>query len=604
MTARLTLARRYLIAQAGLLATLLLLAPGAQAEPRHGLAMHGVPKYGADFTHLDYANPDAPKGGTLRLAATGTFDSLNPWVIKGRSAAGTRNFLYETLMKRIWDEPFSMYGLIAESAEMSDDRSWIEFTLRPEARFNDGSPITVDDVIFSWETIKTKGLPNSRRTFEQVARVAQTGPRKVRFTFANNENRELPLLVAGFLPILSKAYWEDKDFTETTLEPPVTSGPYVIETINPGRSITYRRDPDYWGEDVPVNVGHNNFDEIVYEYYRDSTIALQAFKAGDFDMRLEFNPAQWATQYDFPAAREGRVSLEVVDHGIASGLRGFYMNLRRPLFQDRRVREALLLAFDFEWVNANLFHSAYTRTRSLFDNSDLRPQGTPEMAELALLKPWRAQVPDEVFGEPFAPPTTDGSGNNRANLRAATRILADAGWTVRDGKLVNADGMPFEFEILLNSQSNAGIALAYQRNLERLGMDVSVRLADSAQYQSLIEAFDFDMIIARRGVTLSPGNEQQSYWSSDVADSPGTRNVSGIKDPAVDAMIEAVLAAEDREALEAATRALDRILMWNYYVIPLYHQSGFPTALWDGVARPAIVPVYGAVMETFWSTQL
>ncbi len=588
-------------------ATAVLLAlstQGVQAEPRHGLAMHGAPKYGPDFTHLDYANPDAPKGGTLRLAATGSFDSLNPWVIKGRSAAGVRNFLYETLMKRIWDEPFSMYGLIAESAEMPDDRSWIEFTLREGAHFNDGSPITVEDVIFSWETIKIQGLPNSRATFEQVARVEQTGSRQVKFVFENNENRELPLLVAGFLPILSKAYWQDRDFTETTLEPAVTSGPYLIDDMNPGRSITYRRDPDYWGADVPVNVGHNNFDEIKYEYYRDGSIALQAFRAGDFDMRLEFDPAQWATQYDFPAVRDGRVSLDVVDHGIASGLRGFYMNLRRPLFQDRRVREALLLAFDFEWVNENLFHSAYTRTSSLFDNSDLGPVGAPEGIELDLLEPWRDEVPTEVFGSPFAAPTTDGSGNNRANLRTATRLLADAGWTIRDGKLVNGDGRPFKFEILLRSQGNEKIALSYQRNLERLGMEVKVRLADSAQYTALVESFDFDMVISRRAVTLSPGNEQQSYWSSEVADSPGTRNVSGINDPAIDAMIDAILAAEDRETLVAATRALDRILMWNYYVIPLYHRSGFPTALWNNVARPDNTPVYGAVMETFWSTQL
>ncbi len=601
MTTSLATLRR--AAYVGVAFAISLTAEFAVAEPRHGLAVHGQPKYSADFTHLDYANPDAPKGGTLRLAATGSFDTLNPWVIKGRAAAGTRNFLYETLMKRIWDEPFSMYGLIAESAEMPDDRSSIEFTLRPEARFNDGSPITVDDVIFSWETIRTQGRPNSRATFEQVARVEQTGATTVKFVFKNNDNRELPLLIGGFLPILSKAYWEERDFTETSLDTPVTSGPYVIEALDPGRSITYRRDPDYWGAAVPVNVGHNNFDVIRYEYYRDSGVALEAFKAGDFDMRMEFNPTRWATQYDFPAARNGRVALDVVDHGIASGLRGFYMNLRRPLFQDRRVRQALLLAFDFEWVNENLFHSAYTRTRSLFDNSDLRPEGQPDDVEAALLDPWRGQVPAEVFGTPFAPPTTDGSGNNRANLREATRILAEAGWQVRDGKLVNEDGAPFAFEILLVSESNEGIALAYERSLKRLGMDVTVRLVDSAQYQSLIESFDFDMIVSRRGVTLSPGNEQQNYWGSTVADNPGTRNVSGIKDPAIDAMIGTILGAEDRETLVAATRALDRILMWNYYVIPLYHQAGFPTALWDTVARPDNVPVYGAVMETFWSTE-
>ncbi len=575
----------------------------AAAEPQHGLAMHGAPKYGADFAHLDYVNPDAPKGGILRLAATGTFDSLNPWVIKGSAAAGVRDRTYETLMKRIWDEPFSMYGLIAESAEMPSDRAWIEFRLRPEAHFNDGSPITVEDVIFSWEKIRAAGRPNSRATYDRITRVAQTGPRSVRFVFEDNKDRELPLLVAGFLPILSKAYWQDRDFTETTLEPPVTSGPYVIEDVDPGRSITYRGDPNYWGADIPVNVGHNNFDIVKYDYYRDSGVALEAFKAGDYDFRYEFSGPRWATQYDFPAVRDGRVTLDVVDHGIASGLRGFFMNLRRPLFQDRRVRRALLLAFDFEWVNENLLHSAYVRTSSLFDNSDIRPDGPPNGAELALLAPWRGQVPEEVFGPPFVAPATDGSGNDRTNLREATRLFRDAGYKVVDGNLVSADGTPFRFEILLVSQANERIALAYRRNLERLGLEVSVRLVDSAQYQALVEEFDFDVIISRRGVTLSPGNEQHSYWSSQVAQDPGTRNVSGIEDPAIDAMIEATTSAEDRDALIAATRALDRILMWNYYVIPLYHRSGFPTAVWETVARPDVVPVYGAVLETFWSTR-
>ena len=596
-------ARCRFAASAIVVGTLSLVANTAVGEPRHGLAMHGSPKYSADFTHLDYANPDAPKGGKLRLAATGTFDTLNPWVIKGRPAAGVKDRLYETLMKRIWDEPFTMYGLIAASAEMPDDRSWIEFTLHPAAKFNDGSPITVDDVIFSWEKIRDEGKPNSRTTYEQVARVEETGERRVKFTFADNKNRELPLLVGGFLPILSKAYWQDRDFGETTLDVPVTSGPYMVGRLVPGRGITYRRDPAYWGAALPVNVGHNNFDVLQYEYYRDGAVSLEAFKAGDYDFRYEFNGTWWATQYDFPAVADGRVTLDVVDHGIASGLRGMYMNLRRAPFDDRGVRKALLHAFDFEWVNENLLHSAYTRTASLFDNSDIRPTGAPEGAELALLDSWRGQVPDEVFGPPFSPPMTDGSGTNRANLRAATRILAEAGWNVRDGRLVDADGARFKFEILLVSQSNERIALSYERSLERLGMDVTVRLVDSAQYQSLTAAFDFDMVFSRRGVTLSPGNEQQNYWSSAVADSPGSRNVSGIKDPAIDAMIDAVLAAEDRDALVAATRALDRILMWNYYVIPLYHRSGFPTALWNTVERPEIVPVYGAVLETFWSTQ-
>ena len=575
----------------------------AQAAPSHGLAMHGKPKYAADFRHLDYANPNAPKGGTLRLSATGAFDTLNPYVIKGRAAAGT-GFLYETLMRRVWDEPFTLYGLIAESVEVPDDRSWVTFTLRPEARFSDGSPITVEDVIFSWETIRTQGRPNSRATYSKIVRVERPGPRQVRFLFdADKADRELPLLIAGFLPILSKAYWQSRDFAETTLEPPVTSGPYLVERAEPTRGITYRRNPDYWGRDLPVNVGHNNFDVVRYEYYRDGGVALEAFKAGDYDFRYEFNATRWATQYDFPAATNGEVAREVIEHGIPSGLRGIAFNVRRPLFQDIRVRQALMLAFDFEWINANLLHGGFIRTAGLFDNSGLAPTGVPTGAELALLEPWRNQLPAEVFGAPFAPPRTDGSGNDRTHLRTASRLLGEAGWQIVDGRRVNGAGRPVSFEILLVNPTNERIALAYKRSLDRLGIDARVRLVESAQYQGLIEQFDFDMAFRRWGVTLSPGNEQQNYWSSKTADSPGSRNAVGVANPAVDALIDALVGAADRAALVDAARALDRVLMWNHYVVPLYHQPGFRIAYWNDIARPATIATYGTVMETFWAAR-
>lgn len=574
-------------------------ASGAHAK-NHGIAMHGTPKYAADFTHLDYANVDAPKGGTLRLAAIGTYDSFNRFVIKGRAAAGI-NMIYETLMQRVWDEPFTLYGLIAESIETPEDRSWVAFTLREEARFSDGSPITVEDVIFSWETIRTQGKPNSRSTYNKVAEVEQTGPRSVKFTFNDEvDDRELPLLIGAFLPILSKAYWQDRDFTETTLEPPVGSGPYVIDAFDAGRSITYRRDPNYWGANIPVNVGHYNIGVIKYTYFRDQGVALEAFKAGNYDYRFEGSASRWAEQYDFPARDRGEVTFEVIPNGIPSGERALVFNTRRAMFAERKVRQALGLAFDFEWINANLLNGGFTRTASLFDNSEMKPVGLPSAAELALLEPWRAQLPEEVFGEPYVPMVTDGSGKDRRPLRLAGKLLDEAGWTVQDGVRVNSAGKPLIFEILLGSSGNEKITLAYQRNLKRLGVDARVRLADSAQYAGRLENFDFDMIVARWRVSLSPGNEQFKFWSSEAADAPGSRNYAGIKNPALDAMINTLVAAKTRDDLVTAARALDRVLIWGYYAVPLYHDTGFRIARWNKVARPAEVPIYGAVLETFW----
>ncbi|MCZ6589926.1 MAG: extracellular solute-binding protein [Alphaproteobacteria bacterium] len=578
---------------------------GAFAEPSHAIAMHGTPKYPADFAYFDYVNPDAPKGGDFRLHAIGTFDTLNPYVIKGKPAAGLHHgfgYYFETLTRRSLDEPFSLYGLLAESIEMADDRGWIEFTLRTEARFSDDTPVTVDDVIFSWNILKENGSPNARATWSRVATVAQTGPQRVRFTFVDNSDRELPLLVAGFLPILSERWWRDRDFTETTLDPPLASGPYVIERIDPGRLIAYRRNPNYWGRDLAVGRGQFNLDTIRYDYYRDDSVALEAFKAGDYDYRGEGDAARWATQYNFPALAAGRVVREAIENGTPSGLRALAFNLRRPLFADRRVREALNLAFDFEWLNRALLHQGYSRTTGMFSKSAMAPTGPPSPAEMKLLEPWREQVPPQVFGPPFQPPATDGSGRDRTNLRKAAQLLKQAGLAVRDGVLHTSDGTPFRFEMTLRLPSNQRIALAYARNLKRLGIKVRVRLVESAQFQGLIDSYDFDMVFGFWGVTLSPGNEQQNYWSSLTANQPGGRNWTGVADPAVDAMIAALGAARTRQDLIAAARALDRILMWNYYVLPLYHDASQRIAYWRKLSRPKTVPVYGVRLETFWAT--
>ncbi|CAN0503382.1 unnamed protein product, partial [Laminaria digitata] len=405
------------------IATTLLFGPvavtPALATPEHAIAMLGSAKYSPDFSQFDYVNPTAPKGGVLRLHALGSFDTLNPYIVRGKPAAGVHHgagLFFETLAKRSRDESFTLYGLLAESIETPEDRAWVEFTLRPEATFSDGSPVTVDDVIFSWEALKTKGRPNARATWSRAKSVTRTGPRKVRFTFENNEDRELPLLVAGFMPILSKSWWETREFNTTTLEPPLASGPYVIEAVDPGRAITYRRNPDYWGKDLAVNRGQHNFDQIRYDYFRDASVALQAFKAGNYDLRFEGNASRWATQYNFPAAQDGRVEKAVLQTGTPSGLSALTFNLRKPVFQDLRVREALANAFDFEWINKALLHNGYVRTTSMFTGSDMAPIGAPTAAELALLEPWRGKMPDAGVGEPYAPPATDGHGRARANL--------------------------------------------------------------------------------------------------------------------------------------------------------------------------------------------
>jgi microcin C transport system substrate-binding protein len=584
------------------LITAALFVPGVfagTAAAAHAIAMHGDPKYGPDFQHFDYVNPLAPKGGDVRLHFIGTFDTLNPFTLKGIPAVGLGN-LYDTLLVSSLDEAFSEYGLLAESVEIPEDRSWAAFTLRKEARWHDGKPVTVEDVIFSLQSLKTKGHPFYRAYYAAVAEVEKAGDRRVRFIFSGGENRELPLIV-GQLPILPAHYWADRDFEKTTLDPPLGSGPYKIKSFDPGRTITYARVHDYWGQNLPVNRGRNNFEIMRYDYYRDATVALQAFKAGEYDFREENSSKDWATAYDVPAVQDGRIRKEEIPNEQPTGMQAFVYNTRRPFFQDRRVREALGYAFDFEWTNKNLFYGQYSRTKSYFSNSELASRGLPGPEEVRILEPFREKIPKEVFTTEFRLPVTDGRGNIRPNLLRALKLLTASGGVFKDRKLVDPNtNEPFEFEILLQQPTWERIALPFAKNLERLGIDARVRTVDASQYEKRVEVFDFDMIVDVFSESLSPGNEQRDFWGSAAADQPGSRNTIGIRDPAVDALIDLVIAAPDRQSLVHRTRALDRVLLWGYYVIPHWHIPYFRVAYWNKFGRPAVAPKYALGFDTWW----
>jgi microcin C transport system substrate-binding protein len=579
-------------------------AEEGEVAARHGIAMHGDLKYGPEFQHFDYVSPDAPVGGEMKLSATGTFDSLNPFIIKGVPATGV-GLLFESLMTSSADEPFSEYGLLAESIEVPEDRSWVAFTLHPEARFHDGSPVTVEDVIFSFETLKEKGVPFYRAYYANVAEVEQVGERKVRFTFDGGTNRELPLIL-GQLPILSKAYYTEHEFDRTSLEPPVGSGPYRVKSVDPGRSITFERDPDYWGWDLPVNRGRHNFETIRYDYYRDPTVAVEAFKAGQYDLRVENISKVWATAYDIPAVRDGSIVKEEIENNLPRGMQGYVFNARRPLFEDPKVREALSYAFDFEWTNRNLFYDMYVRTQSYFANSEMASTGLPSEAELELLEPFRNQLPEEVFTKEYRAPTTDGTENGlRKNLRQALVLLREAGWIIKDGRLVNQEtGRPFEFEILEDEPTWERITLPFIKNLERLGIKARLRIVDASQYQQRVQNFDFDMAVMVWGQSPSPGNEQRDFWSSAAADALGSSNLAGIKDPVIDALVERLIAAPTREDLVTAARALDRVLLWGHYVIPHWHSTKWNIVYWNKFGRPEAPPLYGlSIVDTWWEDQ-
>ncbi|OHC74493.1 MAG: hypothetical protein A3G18_11455 [Rhodospirillales bacterium RIFCSPLOWO2_12_FULL_58_28] len=567
--------------------------------PRHGIAMHGEVKYPPEFTHFAYVNPNAPKGGAVKMAAIGGFDSFNGFIIKGEAADGI-NMIYDTLMVDSADEAFSQYGLLAETIELPEDRSWVAFNLRPEARWHDGKPVTAEDVVFTFNILVEKGQPTFRFYYAGVEKAEATSERRVKFTFKPGDNRELPLIL-GQLEIMPRHYWQGREFDKTTLEPPLGSGPYKIGSFEANRTVTYRRVADYWGKDLAVNRGQNNFDAYEYDYYRDDTVALEAFKAGEFDMRLENISKNWAMSYDIPAVREGLIRKLEVKHKMPAGLQGFAYNIRRDIFKDARVRQALAYAFDFAWSNKNLFYGQYVRTRSYFDNSEMAATGLPSGDELAILEPYRGRAPDEVFTREYQPPATDGSGNIRANLGAADSLLKDAGWVIRDGKRVREKtGEPLDFEVLLVSPSFERVVLPFAKNLERLGVRMRVRTVDSSQYIKRLETFDFDMTVFSWGQSLSPGNEQRNYWTGDAAARPGSRNVIGIADPAVDELVEKLIASPDRESLVNHIRALDRVLQWGHYVIPHWHLDYQRIALWDKFGMPEATPLRGAQFNAWW----
>ena len=578
-------------------------AQGGTNGPAHAMAMHGQPKYGPDFKSFDYVNPNAPKGGTIVLGAIGSYDTLNNFIVKGTAAAGL-GLMYQALTAGAADEAFTQYCLICETMEVPDDRSWVEYTLRPEARWQDGEPITVDDVIFSLETLREKGVPFYRSYYRDVTKAEKTGPRSVKFTFGGGVNLELPLIM-GQLTIIPKHYWAEREFGDSTLDPPLGSGAYRIKELDPGRSITYERVKDHWSARLPVNLGLSNYDIVRYEYYRDATVALEAFKGGDLDFRSENVSKNWATAYDIAAVTEGLIKKVEIPHQRAAGMQAWAFNTRRTMFSDPRVRRALAYAFNFEWTNESLFYSAYTRTDSFFDNSELGSSGLLSDAgaeEREILERYRDRLPPELFTEVYVPPASDTSrAADRNNLRTASDMLTEAGWVVRDGKRVNAEtGAPMDFEILLISPSFERIALPYAKNLERLGIDARVRTVDTSQYVNRLDEYDFDMVVSSWGQSLSPGNEQRAYWSSAAADRSGGRNLLGIKDPVIDELIELVISATDRDSLVQRTRALDRALLWGHYLVPNWHVPHDRWAYWDKFERPEVTPTRGAQFFAWW----
>jgi microcin C transport system substrate-binding protein len=590
---------------AGILVAGALLAATGQtraAEARHGLSAFGDLAYPADFQHFNYVNPEAPKGGSFSLIGWGgvtTFDSLNNYILKGDAAQGLE-LLFDTLMTRAADEPDAVYGLVASSAEVADDGMSVTFKLRPEAKFSDGSPLTADDVVFSFETLKTKGHPIYGQMLADVVKAEALDAHTVRYSFKGSLIRDLPLTVAG-LPIVSKAYYSTHDFAATTLDPPLGSGPYVVGDVKQGHTISYKRDPNYWAKDLPVNRGRWNFDEIRFEYFRDRTAGMEGFKSGAYDFREEFTSKVWATEYDFPAIRAGKVKKEVLPDETPSGTQGFFLNTRREQLKDPLVRQALDLAFDFEWANRNLFYSLYTRTQSYFENSTMKAEGEPSAAERSLLEGLGAPVSPEALGPAYVPPVADGSGNNRDRLQEAGKLLDQAGWTIKNGVRVNAQGEPLKLEILNFEPAFERVTAPFVKNLQLLGIDASMRMVDPAQYQRRLKSFDFDITTERYQMRNTPGVELRSYFGSDAAKMDGSLNLAGITDPAVDALVERVIAAKNREELETAARALDRVLRAGHYWVPHWYKASNSIAYWDKFSRPEAKPRFDrGILDTWW----
>lgn len=588
----------------------------AEPKPQYAISLHGNPKYPEDFKHQDYVNPDAPKGGTLRLAETGTFDSLNPFIVKGVPAAGL-NFLrsglyYESLMQNSYDEPFSLYGIIAKSVTVAADKSWAKFDLRDEAKWNDGMPITSADVIWTFETLTKEGQqPFYKAYWNDVESITPNGDKSVTFNFSTKGNAELPLIIAE-MPVLPKHYWtaEGRDFTKTSLDVPLNSGPYKISKVDAGRSIEYTRNPDWWGKDLPFFKGMYNFDKIVFDYYRDDDVEHEAFLSGAYDAKEESNQKVWMESYKIPAVTEGKLIKEEIENTRPAGMQAYLYNIRRPVFQNETVREALNYAMDFEWSNKQLAYGIYVRTDSYFENSELASQGLPSAEELKILEPYRGKIPDEVFTTEYKNPVTDGSGNARTNLKKGTDILIAAGYNQigKDGIRYRtaADGKEerLSFEILSHAAVYEKWVLPFIQNLKKMGVEAKFRIVDPTQYQNRMNEFDYDMTILSIGQSESPGNEQREFWGSDKADVMGSRNYIGIKDPVIDDLVTKLIHAESREDLVIKTRALDRILLWRHYCIPMWHYPKWRLAHWDKIKRPEKLSGTSPLISyTWWSTE-
>ena len=577
-------------------------ASAAEAgEPQHAIAMHGAPAWPEGFARLPYANPNAPKGGRLVQGVLGTFDSLNPFIVKGIAPPAIRNYVVESLMARGYDEPFTLYGLIARRVETDAERSYVTFHLDPAAKFSDGAPVTAEDVIFSWQLLRDKGRPNHRTYYAKVAKAEAIGEQAVRFDLSGSDDRELALIL-GLMPVLAKHAVNPETFEETSFQAPLGTGPYLVAEVDPGKSVTLKRNPNYWGRDLSINRGLWNFDEIRLDYYREANSHLEAFKRGLYDFRNELDPGRWQTAYDFPALREGRVLKEALPTGVPKASSYYVFNTRRAVFSDLRVREAILLLFDFEWINHGYFFDLYRRSASYFDDSELSSHGRPaDQREKALLAPFANAVRADVLDGAWSPPVSDGSGRDRATLKRALALLAASGYELRGTELVERkSGRPLTFEILVKARDEERLALLFSQSLKRAGIAARVRMVDAVQYEGRRLTYDFDMVEYRWDQSLSPGNEQAFYWGSAAADQPGTRNYMGVKSAAVDAMIAALLKAEGRADFVASVRALDRVLISGFYVIPLFYPPAQWIARWTTVGRPATTSLYGYLPETWW----
>lgn len=577
-------------------------AVSASAEPRHGISAFGDLKYPAGFAHFDYVNPDAPKGGKISLigpSAIDTFDSFNGYILKGDPAQGYE-LMFDSLMASAADEPDSLYGLVAETADIASDRKSITFALRPEAKFADGTPLTAEDVCDSFRLLSTEGHERIRITIRDVEACDVLGPQSVRYRFKGERTRDLPLTVAA-LPIFSKAYYAKVDFAKSTLEPPLGSGPYRVKSFRPGEYVAYGRRDDYWAKNLPVNKGRYNFDEVRFDYFRDRTAAFEALKSGTIDLREEYTSRDWATAYDFPAVQDGRVKKVDLPDETPSGAQGFFLNLRREKFQDIRVRQAMNLAFDFEWTNKNLFYGLYGRTKSFFDLSPLMAEALPSPEELALLEPHRASLKPEVFGEAVMPPVSDGSGQDRRLLREASRLLDEAGWKTDGAMRKNARGETLDVEFLIDGPAFERVLGPYVKNLKLIGVNASIRTVDPAQYQHRIENYDFDSTVSRFTSGLTPGDSLRIFFGSASAKTPGTYNMSGVASPTIDALIDKVVEAKSREELNLAGRALDRVLRAEEFWVPNWHKASYWLAYWDKFSRPGTKPKYDrGIVDTWW----